>query len=193
MPGHEEQIAAATARRRLEPAPEKRVLLQPFKRATDLRDIALYWLPVGQFPMRSRERAWILEFFRMLKARLAASKQLRLETFLQFKVLYPDLLNLFLSRSQQYQPLTGLLLQPGAKLPEMPDFEDIESAVKQGGPVDVQQWIADYCYWFMAKQDEQQREDFLGLGGMTVLFLAPDQNTKPPDLKIQRSCAPILP
>jgi hypothetical protein len=181
----EEQTAVGTARRRLETPVEKRALLRPFKRATELRDIALYWLPVSQYPVRARERSWILAFTRSLKSTLALSKQLRLETFLQFKALYPDLLDMFLSRSRQYQPLTGLVLQPGAKLPELPDFEDIEAEVKKGGPVNVQQWMPDYCYWFMAKQDEQQREDFIGLGGMTILFLAPDQNAQP-DLKIPK-------
>src|SRR5262249_43366976 len=41
-------------------------------------------------------------------------------------------------------------------------------------------------YWFIAKQDEQQREDFLGWGGMLLLFLASDPNTKPPEVKIPK-------
>src|SRR5579871_1982082 len=115
-------------RRRLEPHDDK-IQLRPFVRATKLTDISLYWLPVTEYPMRERERNWMLVFMRRLKSKLASDKKLRLETFLQFKALYPDLLNKFLSRSQEYQPLTGLLLQPGSKPPEIPTFEDMEAAV----------------------------------------------------------------
>lgn len=80
--------------------------------------------------------------------------------------------------------MAGLLLQPQAKPPNLPTAEEVEAEVKKGGPVDVKQWMADYCYWFIAKQDERQLEDFLGWGGMMFLFLAGDPKTKPPELKI---------
>jgi hypothetical protein len=180
-----ETIGVKEQRRRVEPH-DKSPQVRPFVRATKLTDIALYWLPVAKYPMRAHERRWMLAFLRRLKLKLASEKKLRLETFLQFKALYPDLLNRFLSRSQDYQPMTGLLLQPGAKPPDLPALEDIEAEVKKGGPVNVNQWIADYCYWFLVKQDERQREDFLGFGGLVFLFLASDPGTKPPDLKIPK-------
>ena len=185
MSREEEQGNAIKERKRLEPR-DKSPQLSPFVRATKLTDIALYWLPVRQYPMRSPERQWILAFLARLKSKLAAAKKLRLETFLQFKALYPDLLDLFLSRSMEYQPMTGLLLQPGAKPPELPAAKDIEAEVAKGGGVDVNQWMAEYCYWFMAKQDEQQRKDFLGAGGMMFLFMEADPNAKPPDIKISK-------
>ena len=175
---------AAVQRRRLEQR-DQTSKLRPFVRATEISDLALYWLPV-EFPMRSRERSWLLAFLRQLKARLAADKKLRLETFVQFKLIYPDLLNRFLSRSQEYQPIAGLLLPPQTKPPDLPTAEDIEAEVKKGGPVDVKQWMADYCYWFLTKQDERQREDFLGWGGMLLTFLASDPNTTPPDVKVPK-------
>ena len=184
MNQHESLPAVVKERRRLE-SRDKSTKLRPFVRATEISDVALYWLPV-EYPMRTRERLWVLAFLQHLKSRLVSEKNLRLETFLQFKALYPDLLNRFLARSMEFQPLTGLLLQPGTKPPDLPTFEDIEAEVKKGGPVDVNQWMADYCYWFMAKQDEQQREDFLGTGGLVFLFLAPDPNSEPPDLKIPK-------
>jgi hypothetical protein len=186
MPSDEpETLKAREQRKRLTPLEQSPQLL-PFVRAPELTDIALYWLPVRGYPMPAGQRHWILAFLRRLKSRLTRDKKLRLETFLQFKALYPDLLNRFLSRSQEYQPLTGLLLRPGTKPPDLPTFEDIEAETKKGGPIDVAQWMADYCYWFLAKQDERQREDFFGWGGMILLFLEPDPGTKPPDLKIPK-------
>ena len=174
----------AEERRRLGPLNKTSQLL-PFMRASALTDIALYWLPVRAYPMSFEERRWALDFFRHLKNKMD-TRSLRLESFLQFKALYPDLLNRFLSRSQDYSPLLGLLLQPGGSMPDPPTFEDIEAEVKKGGPVDVKQWMADYCYWFMAKQDERQREDFFGLGGMILLFLKTDPDATPPVLKIPK-------
>lgn len=182
---HEDGPAVKTARARLEPH-DKTALLRPFSRAKRLQDMALYWLPVSGYPLPSRERSWLLAFIRCLKATLAAQKQLRLETFLQFKTVYPDLQDRFINRSQEYQPLTGLLLAPGAKMPDAPDIKQIEDEVKKGGAVDVKQWMADYCHWFLAKKDEPQLQDFFGSGGMTLLFLKPDPNTQPPELKIPK-------
>lgn len=176
--------AVKAARARLEPH-DKTALLRPFSRAKRLPDVALYWLPVSGYAIPSRERLWLLAFFRHLKSALV-QKQLRLETFLQFKTVYPDLQNRFLSKSQEYQPMTGLLLSPGTKLPDAPDIKQIEDEVKKGGAVDVKQWMPDYCYWFIVKKDEPQLQDFFGSGGMTLLFLKPDPNTKPPDLKVPK-------
>jgi hypothetical protein len=177
--------AAKTARARLEPY-DKTAVLRPFSRAKRLAEVALYWLPVSGYPLPSRERLWVLAFFRHLKSALAASQQLRLETFLQFKTVYPELQNLFLSKSREYQPMTGLQLAPGATLPQAPQMKQIEDEIKKGGSVDVKQWMADYCYWFVAKKDEPQLQDFFGCGGMTLLFLKSDPATQPPDLKIPR-------
>jgi hypothetical protein len=176
--------AVKTARARLEPH-DKTALLRPFSRAKRLTDVVLYWLPVSGYPLPSRERLWLLAFFRQLKSVLT-SRQLRLETFLQFKMVYPDLQNLFLSKSQEYQPMTGLQLAPGARLPQAPDMKQIEDEIKKGGSVDVKQWMADYCYWFVAKKDEPQLQDFFGCGGMTLLFIKPDPATQPPNLKIPK-------
>lgn len=176
---------ATPGRRRLAPN-QARPDLAPFKRATELTDIALYWLPLSGFPIRQGERRWLLAFLKVLAQKLQAEKKLRLETFLEFKTLYPDLLNLFMSKTRDYRPLTGVLLQPGAKPPQLPTAEQIEAEVNKGGPVDVNQWMPDYCYWFVAKKHENQREDFLGRGGMLFLFLAADPGAKPPEVVLPR-------
>jgi hypothetical protein len=185
MSYEESSSAVKAARARLEPH-DKTALLRPFSRAKRLADVALYWLPVSAYPLPSRERLWVLTFLRQLKSVLTTQKQLRMESFLQFKTIYPDLQNLFLNKCQEYHPMIGLQLAPGAKLPPAPDAKQIEDEIKKGGSVDVKQWMADYCYWFVAKKDEPQLQDFFGCGGMTLLFLKPDSNTQPPNLKIPK-------
>ena len=42
--------------------------------------------------------------------------------------------------------------------------------------------MADYCYWFVTKAGEKQRESFLGRGGMSMMFLKADPKTTPPEI-----------
>jgi hypothetical protein len=174
---------------RLTPIPER--ALDPFVRATVVDDISIYWLPVDRFPMLPGTREWLQHFHQRLALFLKESAGLREECFLQFKSLYPDLLDRFTDTSQQYIPLPGASLVPGAAPPKPPDFDavkkEVEEASKRGTPLDVKQWIPDHLYWFLMKHADRQRADFLGHGGMLTLYLAPDPKTAPPELK-----APLL-
>ena len=162
--------------------------IEPFVRATSVDDVSVYWLPVNEFPILPRQREWLLEFHKQLAANLSKRDKLREECFLQVKVLYPDLLNSFSEKSQRYVPLPGGSLTPGTRLPEAPSFasvkEGVEEAARTGKPLDVHQWMPDYMHWFLMKYPEQQREDFLGHGGMLTLYLAPDANAAAPVMEI---------
>lgn len=111
------------------------------------------------------------------------AEALRQENFLQFKVLVNEQTERFLTTSLEYKPLAGLTLRPGGTLPKPPRVEDIEKAIQQGG-FKIEDFIGDYAYWFMKKQDAPQRRDFFGLGGMIFLWLKQDANSKPPDLNL---------
>src|SRR6266849_1739359 len=97
---------------RLTPIEEK--TLAPFVRATTITDVSIYWMPVSRFPMAASQREWLLEFHRRLALHLLAKSKLREECFLQFKSLYPNLLNRFTATSRNYVPMTGAALVPGA-------------------------------------------------------------------------------
>jgi hypothetical protein len=181
----DETPEAEARRTRLEPV-EKGNPLRPFARAVSLTDISLYWMPIPVYPIASSARKWLLEFLKRLSVVMAA-RSFRTETFLLFKALYPDLLDRFLKTSSEYSPMTGLSVQPGVTPPAQPSMEDVEAEVRKGGKIDVNKWMADYCFWFINKQAAEQREDFLGFGGMLVLFMASDAATKPPDIRVPKA------
>lgn len=159
--------------------------LLPFRRALSLDDISLYWLPVARFPVPESQREWILDFYLRLDQEMQR-RDLRVETFLQFKSLYPDLLKPFLKTTNQYQPITGVSIVYGELPPEPPTFEEIQRTVEKGGMVDVNQWMADYCHWFLVKKPQEQRRNFFGHGGVFSLYLKSDPSVTPPKVEIPR-------
>src|SRR5579883_256539 len=167
-----------TRRSRIEPQQAKD--LSPFLRASQVTDISLYWAPVTEFPVPLNQREWMREFLNRLAAHLKEKDDLREEWFLQFKALYPNLIDRFVEHASEYVPVTGLGCVPGAMPVALPDFEsvkkEVEKASKKGSPVEVQQWMPDHVHWFAAKQSQKQRQDFFGYGGMFELYMQP--NTK---------------
>ncbi|NYF78654.1 hypothetical protein [Granulicella arctica] len=164
--------------------------IEPFVRAQAIIDISVYWLPVSKYPMHPPQKEWIQEFHRRLAAHLKKTDALREEIFLQFKSLYPDLLDRFTETSSDYIPMTGASLIPGTTPQELPDFEavkeQVQAASKDGTPVDVNRWMPDHLHWFVSKKPDQQRVDFFGYGGMLTLYLPPDPETTPPVIKLPK-------
>lgn len=163
------------------------VNIYPFSRATQLTDMSLYWIPVATFPIPTLQRQWLLQFLTLLKAKLSVMEMLRAENFLQLKALQHNLHQLFSKTAREYHPCIGLGIPPGGILPETPSTREIKSLVENApanGQLNLDHLAADYCCWFANKQDERQRADFFGVGGMTVLFLKPDPATTPPDMQI---------
>ena len=154
--------------------------LSPFLRAAQITDFSLYWAPVTEYPVPLNQREWMREFLKRLAGHLKQKDELREEWFLQFKALYPHLIDRFVECASHYVPVTGLGFVPGAVPAELPDFEavkkEVEKASKDGRHVEVQQWMPDHVHWFAAKQPEEQRRDFFGHGGMFALYMRP--NTK---------------
>jgi hypothetical protein len=181
-PQEQELIEAPQGRRhRLTPA-DRDPELEPLRRAHSLTRCFLYWIPVDSFPVPLQQRRWLELFFDRLTVSVRQRLALRPELFLQFKVVYPHLQKVFLEAAQDFCPMMGLSRRPGASLPPPPSDKDIKDIAEGRKQFDFGEFVPDYCYWFVDKADEKQRELFMGYGGLTMMFLAPDPATAPPAL-----------
>lgn len=166
-------------RRRLSEVKTLRHLL-PFVRATAVEDISLYWLPVSGFPINSRQREWILEFLDRLTRELGKEKQ-TIETFLQLKYARTELNEQFTKTLMDYRPMTGLLLSPDGQLPHnltALEAKELTDHPGKDGMIDIDYLAPDYAAWFAGQQySSEQRRDFLGVGGMMMLWI--DENGEP--------------
>jgi hypothetical protein len=170
-------IEQPTIRKRLEPAD-----IYPFRRSMKISTISVYWIGGFTSPMPFLVRQWFLAFISFLKVAVA-ERGLRQENFLRFRIVAQHQTERFLQTSLEYEPLAGYAIPPDGSLVKPPTTEDIERAIQNGG-FKLQDWVGDYTYWFLKKQDERQRQDFFGLGGMMFLWLKHDENTRPPEIEI---------
>ena len=163
---------ATLPRKRLSDAKTRQHLL-PLVRASAVKDVSLYWLPVNQFPIGFRQRLWILGLLDALTEDLKADKQ-AVETFLQLKFARTELNERFTLTMMEYRPMTGILLAPGGKLPEsLTSLEAKRLSENPGkdGTIDIDYLAPDYAAWFAGTQASQQRQDFFGIGGMMMLWI----------------------
>jgi hypothetical protein len=164
--------------------------LAPFVRATNLHPISLYWIPVAGFPIPFRQREWLLAFLEKLSAVLEETKGLQPETFLQLKYTRAELNRRFMQTLLEYEPVTGILLRPGEGMPQTPTSLEIKELVENpdaNAEIRIEHLTPDYCGWFLQKKGGDQRNDFLGVGGMMLLWVANDEANAPAKLKIPRS------
>jgi hypothetical protein len=160
--------------------------LLPLKRAEQLTRCALFWIPVSSFPIPSDQRVWLNIFLDRLSQSMTEVHELRAEIFLQCKTVYPTLLDTFIDKSHDLIPLMGLSQRPGQDLPPIPTIKDLQPVIDGKEPYDFAKYMGDFCYWFVRKQEKAQRELFWGFGGMSILYLAADPNTKVAPLKIPK-------
>ncbi|HUA20140.1 MAG TPA: hypothetical protein VMB25_15435 [Bryobacteraceae bacterium] len=189
-------------RQRLTPGDRARDLL-PWQRANELTSCFLYWLPVRTFPIPANQRDWLREFVRRWAAILKAQHSLRMELFLQYKIVHPDYTNTLLNNMMELVPVVGLGRKPGSGLPAYPTKQEVQSMSKSMfdslkreeplDPPDVKKYMPDYSYWFVDKSAERQLDLFFGLGGMTMAFLKPDPKTVPPPLAVSEAQRKKLP
>lgn len=162
-------------RRRLE-----QTEIYPFHRSAKIETHSVYWIGGYSFPMPFRVRQWFLVFLTALKSALS-ERGLRQENFLRFRSVAREQTERFLETSLDYEPLAGYAIPPDGATVKPPTTEDIEKAIKNGG-FKLEDWVGDFTYWFMKKHEERQRHDFFGAGGMILLWLKPDENSKPPKI-----------
>jgi hypothetical protein len=162
------------ARRRLIPS-DVQCHLGPWRRATEHSRCALYWLPVSTWPPPAVETQWTLACLLRLAERLRKKYKLRPEIFLQAKTVHSDLSDAFLKNSFQFSPVLGLSRRPNANLPRLlTTVEELEPWQSGRKKFDLNDFMGDYCYWFLDKQYEAQLRLFLGYGGLTSIFLGGD-------------------
>ncbi len=143
------------------------------------KDCRLFWMPVSGFPLRYKEKAWITEFHSRWSTKLSGMYGLRAEIFLQYKAITPEMGEDFRRYAQRCVKLLGVGRYAENDLPSFPTQQQVKEAIDSGKPFDFRELIGDYVIWFASKHPEQQRELFLGTGGMTTLFLPPDPKLKP--------------
>jgi hypothetical protein len=152
--------------------------LHPFVRAEGTTDCSVYWCGVREFPVNAYERTWLLEFQTRLARHLKQTQELREQNFLQNKFLLPDLMELFVKRSEEYVPIAGMTLIPGTKPIKMPSADQMQKQVQQELDAkrypDLKRWMPDYAHLFLDPDVAAQRADFFGYGGMLGLYLKPD-------------------
>lgn len=171
-----------TRRKRLQQYEEASLL--PFVRAESTADCSVYWCGVREFPLNSYERAWLLEFFVRLTDHLKQPRMLRPANLLQNKFLLPDLMDLFVKRSEEYSPILGMTLIPGTQPVDFPDAETMGKQAREDldakRPIDPKRWMPDYAHLFLDPDTSAQRTDFLGYGGMLGLYLKADPRQPEP-------------
>jgi hypothetical protein len=162
--------------------------MEPFTRASAITAASVYWMPVNQFPVPFRQREWILKLIEHLGEHFKKANLLE-ETFLGLKYTRQELNRRFTQTLLEYNPVTGLLLAPGEGMPATPTSMDIKKLVDNpdsNAEISVQHLVPDYAAWFLQKKAAAQRQDFLGVGGMTMLWVQPDPKAPPEKLQLSK-------
>jgi hypothetical protein len=165
-------------RRRLAPADE--LGLQPWRRATELTRCALYWFGVQTFPIPSWQRAWLLKFLDRFAQHLQEKAGLRRELFVQLNALDSSHRDMFVSKSRDWMPMTGLSRAPNVRLPVPPSQADIKALQEGKKEFDANQYMPDFCYWLLDNSFQPQMETLFGVGATTILFLKPSEKAQGP-------------
>lgn len=160
------------------------ISILPLVRSTRMSECALYWLPIYTDPLSWREKQWLMAFFDLLDEMLVKKYGMRQESFLQMKLVAPlgapkDLLH---ANQKELMPMLGLSRKPGAKLPPIPTEEDLKPVMEGKQKFEFNDHVGDYVLWFLSRQERFRRDLFLGFGGYTMMYLAPDPATEPPPL-----------
>jgi hypothetical protein len=176
--------STSSAAPRLQPL-DRSAEIKPWRRAEQLTRCFLYWLPMTGPPIRAEQKQWILVFMDRLEEFLAKEHGLRSEVFLQVKVIYPNLTDLFTKMSFELCPMMGLSRVPGGRLPAPVTMEEVVIPLQKGEKqFDFKEFCGDYCFWFTEKLPKVQRQHFFGFGGMTTIYLPPDPKTKAPPVRL---------
>lgn len=158
--------------------------LEPLRRAHRMQACALYWVPVYTEPLGEPEQRWLMTFFDALHKVLTEERSLQQESFLQMKTVAPlgkpkELLH---QHQTKLMPISGLGLKPGAKLPPIPTEEDLQPIMEGKKKFIFNDYVGDYSLWLLGRDERWKRDLFLGYGGYTMLYMAPDPKTAAPPI-----------
>lgn len=158
----------------------------PFRRAESLAGSSMFWLPVSNFPMRSQERQWLLDFFALFSEGLKNNLELRQENFLNFDYIYPHLQDPFLRHMLEFNPITGMLVEPSKPPFRPPTEEQLREMLESGDASRIRNAPKNIAYWLAKKKGLRQMEVFFGYGAMLFLWLAVTDETRPPDFRLPK-------
>ncbi len=125
-----------------------------------------------------------MQFCSRFSEAIAAKRGTKPQLFLQMKVIHPNLRDIFIKTAREFSPIIGLSRNPFVPLPALPDEKYAEALRKGEIEYDHKAIQPNYCYWFLYAEELRQRELFFGHGGLTTLYIKPDEENKPPEIKI---------
>jgi hypothetical protein len=86
--------------------------------------------------------------------------------------------------AQEFLPMGGLTRRPGSSLPAPPTQQDIEALQQGKRKFDFDEYVGDYAYWFASDSKTRHRDRFLGLGGLTSLYIKDVASSTIPTFKL---------
>jgi len=158
----------------------------PFRRAESLTGSSLFWLPVSNFPVRTQEKQWLLGFFALFQEGLKKALEFRQENFLNFDYIYPHLQDVFLRHSLEFNPITGMLVQPSKPVFRPPTEEQMREILESGDASPIRNAPKNIAYWLAKKKGLRQMEVFFGYGAMVSLWLPVTEKTRVPDFRLPK-------
>jgi hypothetical protein len=88
---------------------------------------SIYLLPASRFPLPPAELKWVSKFCEALISYAQRVKAgLQLEIIVKQSYLYPDLIDHFVDKAQQWLPRQGVAVEPHKPPPHVPTKEEIE-------------------------------------------------------------------
>jgi hypothetical protein len=138
-------------------------------------------MPARICSLPASQRDWLIEFLRRFSANCQERLELVPETFLLAKTVRPGapLHEAFMESSFEMNPILGLSREPGSSPPPLPTGEERKQMADGKKNFAIDDYVSDYCYWFLNKDDAEVRRRFLGAGGLTTLFRKPAPEAAP--------------
>ncbi|MCS7042672.1 MAG: hypothetical protein NZR01_07760 [Bryobacteraceae bacterium] len=90
----------------------------------------------------------------------------------------------FVQRSLDLRPVFSFSRSPWAPMPGTPPQEELDAIRNQEKQFVLSNYTHGQTYWIPLPDPKPFLEEFLGFGGVTILFPGPDPNTAAPPLKI---------
>lgn len=157
--------------------------VRPWVKAESLTRCHLYWLPVSSFPSRTQERAWLRALLYALFEHLKASK-LMPQCFMELREIHQHCQDLFIQKCLDLQPVYSFSRTLWSPMPGPPSQEETDAIRNQEKPFVLSNYTHGQTYWIPQADPKPFLEEFLGFGGVTILFPGPDPNTVAPPIKI---------
>jgi hypothetical protein len=156
---------------------------RPWVKAESLTRCHLYWLPVSSFPSRTQERAWLRAFLYSLFEHLKSEKIMP-QCFMELREINLHCQDAFIQRCLDLQPVFSFSRTLWSPMPGPPSQEEMDAVRNQEKPFVLSNYTHGQAYWIPKADPKPFLDEFLGFGGVTILFPGPDPNAVAPPVKI---------